>query len=150
MSRTIEIELKGLAEIQRLFREFPQRTREEMTKAIRYSAALIQRHAIEESPIDTGQLRSSINIRFLQDAAVVSTGVKHALYVHEGTGIYGPRKQPLRPRTKKVLAWRSGGRWHFARSVKGMRANPFMERAAKRSTPGVQAAFDAAIKRVIG
>ena len=71
----------------------------------------------------------------------------YARYIEAGTGIYGPRKRPIVPRTKKMLAWRTGavtlsGRsrvkggkeiagWAFARSVKGRKATPFLLPGAK-------------------
>lgn len=149
MSRIFEIEVKNLAEVQRLYRQYPVRTKTEMRKARNFSAILIHRHARQEAPVDKGQLRASINIRYLQDAVVIATGVKHAIPVHEGTGIYGPRKAPIRPKRARVLAWRSGGRWHFARQVRGTKPNPFMARAAKTSTPGVNAAFAKAVDNIV-
>ena len=49
--------------------------------------------------------------------AVIGAGARYAEYVHEGTGIYGPRKKPLgkgRPGNKG-----------------GMRARPFLMRAVE-------------------
>lgn len=74
--------------------------------------------------------------------AFVHAGANYAAHVEKGTGIYGPRKAPIRPRRANVLAWRtgdtrltgrsrvSGGRetagWAFAKSVKGRPATPFL------------------------
>ncbi len=32
--------------------------------------------------------------------------VKHAMWVHDGTGIYGPKRTPIRPRRAKLLVFR--------------------------------------------
>jgi hypothetical protein len=148
MSRIIEIEVKNLDQVQRLWAQYPVRTKAEIRKALNISAILIQRHARQESPVDKGTLRSSIHVRYLQDAVVIAPGVKYAIHVHEGTGVYGPHKAPIRPKRARVLAWRSGGRWHFARQVRGVKPNPFMARAAKSSTPGVNAAFAKAVDNI--
>ena len=84
--------------------------------------------------IDTGRLRASITTQVLtrngEPAVIVGTNVNYARFVHDGTGIYGPHGRPIRPRHAKVLRWRGRtGRIMFARSVKGMRPNPFLRNA---------------------
>ena len=85
--------------------------------------------------IDTGRLRASISTQLVyrnaRPAVLIGTNVKYALYVHEGTGIYGPKGIPIRPRRAKFLRFRPGrrGRWVYARQVKGMRPNPFLVNA---------------------
>ncbi len=148
MSEPIRIKLKGLDKLQRLMETAPARTRAALLKARLRSAFLIQRAAKEEAPVDKGPLRASINIRHLSDAAIIAPGTNYALAVHEGTGIYGPKKTPIRPKNGKVLAWRSGSGWIFARSIKGQKPNRFMARAAKAVTPAVQREFDHAIEQV--
>lgn len=88
----------------------------------------------------------------------VGTNIHYAKYVEYGTGIYGPRGTPIKPKTAKVLAWRSTGRpvasgfkviamgirkrkgkishnkakdtyMNFAMEVKGMRPWHFMQKA---------------------
>lgn len=91
---------------------------------------------LERAPrrIDTGHLRSSIHTELLTlngvPAVRVGTKVFYAVYVHEGTGIYGPRGTPIRPVTAKFLSWKKkGGQRIFARQVKGMKPNPFLRDA---------------------
>ncbi|OAE01861.1 HK97-gp10 family putative phage morphogenesis protein [Arthrobacter sp. OY3WO11] len=148
MARTIEIEVKGFSELEALFAKAPQRTRAQVAKALEYSAILIQRNARQEAPIDKGQLRSSIGITRLANAVVIRPGVKYALYVHEGTGLYGPKRAMIRP--GRVMAWRGRGGAVFARSSRGQRPNQFMDRAANSSRAGINDAFDQAIKNIIG
>lgn len=86
--------------------------------------------------IDTGRLRASIYVRPTVSrgapAVRVGTGVRYAVYVHEGTGIYGPRRAVIRPRRSGgYLVFRPRGAKGtvFVRSVKGMRPNPFLSDA---------------------
>ena len=84
--------------------------------------------------IDTGLLRSSINTQLIslggKPAVRVGTNVYYALWVHDGTGIYGPRGAPIKPKTAHALSWKvKGGKKVFARSVKGMQKNPFLKDA---------------------
>lgn len=47
-----------------------------------------------------------------------------------GTGIYGPRKKPIKPVKAPFLQWQSkDGRWHRAKSVRGMRKRNFLATA---------------------
>lgn len=102
-------------------------------------------------PVDEGRLRSSLTLEMqtVQNlpAAVVGTNLEYGLYVHEGTGIYGPRRTPITPKKARVLRWPvknnqyrqtggnrrySGGRtaaYAYARSVKGVPPRPFLRNA---------------------
>jgi phage gpG-like protein len=88
--------------------------------------------------IDTGRLRSSTNTQLVvrdgRPIAVVGTNVNYARWVHDGTGIYGPRGAMIRPKRRKYLRFRPSGRgrYVYARQVKGMPGNPFL-RAALRA-----------------
>lgn len=100
------------------------------------------------TPVDQGQLRASLAVEMLSEngtpVARVGTNVKYALWVHEGTGIYGPRKTPITPVRKKLLAWpvknqsgagrrrfRGGStaRYAFAKQVAGVKPRPFLRNA---------------------
>lgn len=86
--------------------------------------------------IDTGLLRASIatnlGLRGSQLVMRVGTGVYYARWVHDGTGIYGPRGQKITPRTAKFLVFRwkkMGNKLVVTKSVKGMKPNPFLKKA---------------------
>jgi len=102
-------------------------------------------------PVDEGRLRSSLTMEMQQvqkyPAAVIGTNLPYGLYVHEGTGIYGPRRTPITPKRARVLRWPvknnqykqtggnrryAGGRtaaYAYARSVKGVPPRPFLRDA---------------------
>ncbi|MCW6003862.1 hypothetical protein K1W54_04595 [Micromonospora sp. CPCC 205371] len=85
--------------------------------------------------IDTGQTRASVNTRLVAwrglPAARIGSPLRKAALIHWGTGIYGPRRQPIRPKRAKYLRFKPKGsnRVIYARSVKGMKANPFLKDA---------------------
>jgi len=104
-------------------------------------------------PTDQGQLKSSIKLEMDTErglpVARVGTNVKYAIWVHEGTGIYGPRKTPIRPKSARVLKWpvknQSGqgarrykrgktSAFAYAKQVKGVRPRPFLRLALERIT----------------
>lgn len=87
--------------------------------------------------IDTGRLRSSVNTKLvIRDdsmAALIGTNVWYAILVHDGTGVHGPRRQPIRPRTATRLRFRPQGsrKYVYAKQVAGMAPNRFLADALK-------------------
>lgn len=86
--------------------------------------------------VDTGHLRSSIQVqlRKVTGAPIVRVGshLKYSRWVHDGTGLYGPRKKRIVPKHKKALAFKSkkfGKKRIVVKSVKGMRGNPYLKDA---------------------
>lgn len=84
--------------------------------------------------VDTGRLRSSITSELEHDAGgpvgYAGTNVHYAQAVHDGTGLYGPRRRLIVPRRARVLAWRGrGGKMVFSRSSRGSRPNRYLAEA---------------------
>lgn len=85
--------------------------------------------------IDTGQTRASVGTRMVTyksfPAARIGTRLRRGRWIHDGTGIYGPRRQLIRPKQAKLLRFKpkGSGRVVYAKSVKGMKANPFLKDA---------------------
>lgn len=91
---------------------------------------------LEREPrrVDTGTLRSSISNQLLsiggKPAVRVGTNVFYALFVHDGTGIYGPTGRYIYPVQAQYLSWKTkGGKRVFALRVAGMKPNPFLKDA---------------------
>lgn len=91
---------------------------------------------LENDPrrVDTGNLRSDIHVQLLslggKPAVRVGFNLFYGVFVHDGTGIYGPRGTPITPRVSTYLRWRTKkGQWMFAKSVLGMKPNPFLKNA---------------------
>lgn len=94
--------------------------------------------------VDTGQLRNSVSVQLVSvdglPAVRVGTKLGYARWVHDGTGVYGPRHAPIRPRQAKVLVFKSKqfgakkGKFRgkvVVRQVKGIPGNPFLRDALK-------------------
>jgi hypothetical protein len=86
------------------------------------------------------------------------TGEDYAEKVSKGTGLYGPYKARIFPRKAKMLAWMKDGSrnpvtaagWKaavaakkviFARSTRGQKPNPFMEKGMNESWEKAPAVF---------
>lgn len=80
--------------------------------------------------VDTGALRADIRVTTHTDRVRIGTRRSYARWVHDGTGIYGPRRRVITPRRARALAFRGrGGGRVIVRSVKGMRPNRFLRDA---------------------
>jgi len=90
--------------------------------------------------VNTGRLRASIRTTFVMIGGVpavrVGTSLSYARYVHDGTGLYGPKHKMIRPVNKKVLRWKFHGHGHpgkggytYSMKSSGIRPNPFLRDA---------------------
>jgi hypothetical protein len=90
---------------------------------------------LERAPrrIDTGRLRSDIHVQMLMKGKTplgrVGFSVFYGLYVHDGTGLYGPKGHMIKPKNGKFLRWKSKHGWVYAKAVRGMKPNPFLKDA---------------------
>lgn len=106
--------------------------------------------AATKAPRDEGHLAASIEHQTRVEGTTVigwaGSGLDYALYVHEGTGIYGPRQQRIYPVTARVLAFepsfglqktRPKGKrgFVFAYSVAGMKGTPYLVDALREISP---------------
>jgi len=100
---------------------------------------LVQGEMVREAPFDRGILSMLILVDESQpDAVVVKSTAAYTRWVVGGTGIFGPAGRRIFPVRAQALRFKIGGRTVFARSVKGMVANPFIERAKTASVPKVK------------
>jgi len=109
------------------------------------------------APVNQGGLRGSIDFEIRREpggagssvangpAGYVGSGLKYAVYVHEGTGIYAKQNpKPITPKNKDFLAWpvtnNKGFRrykkgktanYAYAKSVKGVPGRPFLVKAVR-------------------
>lgn len=94
----------------------------------------VERKAKRLVPVDHGVLRNSINTELIirrGPVARIGTKTKYALYVHEGTGLYGPKHMLIRPKHGKVMVFtsRKTKGLVFAQSTKGMKGTPYLRDA---------------------
>jgi len=104
------------------------------TKAVKVQALARKNLLRPPGGFDTGALSASIEItQTMVDGAIafqVGSKLPYARYVHEGTGIYGPKGQMIKPVRAKALRWRGpGGDVIFAKQVRGIKPNPFLRDA---------------------
>lgn len=149
-----KIEIKNLAELQSHFRKAPEITGKRIVEAGNKSLLSLQGTAKQLSPIDSGRLRQSILVSPMRQSGSsftgsVGTSVDYAAWMERGTGIYGPSGQPIRPKTKKFLAFRGkGGKMVFAKSVKGVRGRFYMKGAVEQNQRNIDGFFEDAATNI--
>jgi HK97 gp10 family phage protein len=87
----------------------------------------------------TGTLRRSIDRRVISSTkGLVFVGEKYGTYVEEGTGPH-----IIRPKNKKMLAFKINGKMVFARQVRhpGSRPYPFMKPSFEENKPKILARY---------
>lgn len=73
----------------------------------------------------------------------------YALYVEQGTGLYGPRGAKIVPVTAKALAWTSNGQTFIRTSTKGMTPRRYMEKILAAATPQLTTLFEQAENNIV-
>ncbi len=80
-----------------LIKKYPEKLDAVNRKFLPAAGVLVSGDAKRRSPVDMGQLRSSIGYEVDKDEVKIGTNVEYAIYVEYGTGIYaesGGRKTP--------------------------------------------------------
>ena len=113
------------------------------------TAGAVEAAAVQEAPKATGNLANAIRKNIETSRAVIKSTAPYSFFVHRGTGLFGPFKKLITPRSKKALAFTIGGNKVVVRSVKGSKPNPFMERAFKQTEPKLAGLFSGAIEEFL-
>ncbi len=153
------MELKAEVKISEDLLRLGERAKDGIEAGLIRAAGAVEAEAVRETPVVSGNLADSIRkyVDMVRLRATIGPQAKYAVFVNQGTGIYGPHKTPIVPTTKKALAWvspmRIGNRWisgfMVRRSVKGQKANPFMARALKKIEPRLGEIFMAGFNSIV-
>jgi hypothetical protein len=116
-----------------------------VTSLVVLTSQRVRAMCVQQTPVQDGDMKASygfsLRVRpFRYVMGRVMNFDEAALWVQTGTGIYGKRGRPIRPRSKRYLRFhgKRDGALIYARSVKGQPANPFMLRGLIRGTSGRQ------------
>lgn len=86
------------------FRQFVLAGGRAVELAIKYTATEVWGNIGRKAPVDEGRLAGSFKLEQRDPITwLISSAVHYALYVHEGTGVHGPRGQEIRPTSKQAL-----------------------------------------------
>ncbi len=154
MPITYSVSIPQLPQLQAAFRQAPETTTKAVTTAVNRSLVRYQTTAKQLAPVDTGRLRGAIQLRPATrrgntiEGSVSVDALNYAEYQERGTGIYGPTGTPIRPKRAKMLAWQRGGRWHFAREVRGVRPRWYMRGSLQQNQAATEGYFQQAVDDV--
>lgn len=142
-----------LKELQQAFAKAPQAVATQVKQAGNKALVRYQATAKQETPVDKGTLRGSLQVTPMSQRDNViegsmGTGLFYAPFMEEGTGIYGPAKSPIRPKRAKVLAFNVGGRTVFARQVKGAKPHWYMRTSLRQNQSATEGDFAQALENV--
>lgn len=76
---------------------------------------------IKRTPVDHGQLRKSWDLTITEKEVILQNNKEYAMYVETGTGLYGPRKAPIFPKSAPFLQFEIDGEIIRCLSTKGMK-----------------------------
>ena len=149
----IQITVAGQEDLKKAFDNSPKLIAEEFKGVIGRAAFTLEGKAKGYAPRKTGVLASSIHtegpsISGVEVSARVGTNLSYAPYQEFGTGIYAG-KGMITPKRAKVLAWRDGGRWVFARAVKGVPARKYFQRAREETLPLLSGLLKGALGSIV-
>lgn len=69
---------------------------------------------------------------YIEARAGVGRGAPYARFVEEGTGIFGPYRRPIVPKTGNFMTFKlPDGKTVYARSIRGQEAKRYFERATQ-------------------
>jgi hypothetical protein len=143
------IKVENLDTVRKEFLKAPKQVNASLQKGVKQAGVEILSIEKREAPVGQGNLRRNILFKYRPISSMVWPSSKYAIYVHEGTGLFGPRKDYIRPKTAKVLAFRKNGKMIFAKKVAGQKPNKFVERTAKKASSKVNKIFDDMAKEII-
>jgi len=144
------IELHDIERMKAVIKKAPALAAIRYIAALKIAGNLIRVNMKKEAPRKSGVLQRSIKLSVSGMTAKIGPNLRdapYAIYVHMGTGIYGKGGRRIRPRNKQALYWK--GALHPVKSVKGQRANPFVDRTAKGSEVIVREVFFRATNNLV-
>jgi len=129
-------------------KELLSKARNTVSLALKYTAEAVWGEIRKKAPVDHGRLAGSFHLEEMDPLTYrIFTNVHYALFVHEGTGIYGPEKHRIVPRHAKALSfyWKKVKSHVVFRSVAGMKGRPYADQAMDAVSPRI----DEFIRRAI-
>jgi len=142
----ISIKINGLKELMKKFEQSPKIVESVSRERLTEAGKIIVRAEAKEAPVRTGNLRRQIQFKYKPIQVIINPNAEYSKFVHDGT-------KPHWTSVKNLQVWaRSKGINPYAlqKSIarKGMKANPFVDRAWKNTKSKVKGILDKILKEV--
>jgi len=144
MAGVVEIKVIGLPSLMRKFAMVRKQKQLEAKMAFQQILLAVETRATEKAPVgESGALAASIESWMTKSGPHVfegyvgtrmqgKTDIPYAYFVEYGTGMYGPKKQWIYPKTQEAMAFELPDGTEIVRKrVKGQKKQPFMRPAIK-------------------
>ena len=143
----IDLEIKGLKDLQDSFAKSPQIADAELQRATKEAGKQILRTEVKEAPHKTGHLQQSIRMNYTPIKAEIYPTMNYAYWVHEGTDSH-----TIRPSRSKVLRFKTkSGKVVYTKLVRhpGTKENKFVDRTVVKVQSTVDRLFDTALNNIL-
>lgn len=149
MALDTTIEISGMKQLADLFKKNSATAGATLQKSLLATQALLAKYTTKATaPWRTGFMIHTFQFEAQPLVARYFPTAKYAIFVHEGTGIYGPLGVPIVPKKANMLYWEDSAGKHFSKSVKGQRPNPFMPRIAAAAKGEIDGLFADTINKI--
>ena len=146
----LRFDIPNLAAIVERYEQAPETVLPILQQALNLSEQALGSEKGQNTPYQTGRLITSFVRRPIGELGFAwGPTVNYALWVEQGTGIYGPRGARIVPVRAKALAWMSGGTQFIRKSTAGMRGREYMEKIMAAATPQLESIFEQAEQQII-
>lgn len=140
------ITIKNLDTLKDAFLKAPLAVDGSLQKGVKEAGRIVLEIEKIEAPVGTGKLRREIEFVYKPISAMVYPKMDYAVYVNFGTGLFGPKNSLIYPKKAKLLRWKSGGKYVYARYTRGMKANPFVNRTVGKAEPRINSVVNNILK----
>jgi hypothetical protein len=156
----IKIDIKNLTQLSAAFARAPGAVRRQLRLALSIALRNVQTRARRDHKFRSrsGNLERSIRTKITSDwppegriyldpaGTMTDGGEAYGTFQHEGT-----KAHFVGPKNRKALRWASGGGFAFSKghNVRGISADPFIDRAGDAEKPNINAVFDRHIDAAI-
>lgn len=79
----LSIRVENIEQIKRFIKSRPEELKKELGKAVKESALLVKKEAQRRTPVATGALRTSIQVKTTESEGEIFTNNRYAVFVHE-------------------------------------------------------------------
>ena len=126
-------------------------------RGLKYVGQEMLRNLSLNSPVDHGLLRQWFFFNTSDDNIEIRSPATYAIFVDQGTGIYGSGNL-IKPKRGKALAFKAGQKWKgpvnkdgyaFLKYSKGQKGQKFVEKSIKQTQAKLDQLFIKAINEVI-
>lgn len=118
-------------DIQQNVREYIEKKKEDTYALLKDWAGTLEGYAKQNTPWQdrlghaTQGIHAGVDVETDKFILYLAHGMRYGEWLEKGTGIYGPRRKPIKPITKKALY--GPGLPHPVKEIKGMKPRPIIK-----------------------